>query len=196
MANEADRATRDPRLDRTEATVLAAVRRLLDAEGPQAVTFGRVSREAGVSRTTLYRHWAGPSELLADAWARVVPPNVVAHSSDLRADLVELFIGVRDAVESVTMRRSLPALLAAAHDDPVIAELHAAFVHDRRRPIVERLEEARRTGDLAPQADPDLLVDLLSGSLFYRQLMRREPTPDSRVTAVVDAVLSIARSAT
>jgi AcrR family transcriptional regulator len=187
-------APRDPRLDRTEATVLAAVRRLLDSEGPQAVTFGRVSREAGVSRTTLYRHWAGPSELLADAWARVVPPNVVAHSDDLRADLVELFIGVRDVVESVTMRRSLPALLAAAHDDPVIARLHAAFVGDRRRPIVDRLDEARRAGDLAPDADPDLLVDLLSGPLFYRQLMRREPTSDERVVAVVDAVLKIARS--
>ncbi|HEV7760669.1 MAG TPA: TetR/AcrR family transcriptional regulator [Acidimicrobiales bacterium] len=187
-------APRDPRLDRTEATVLAAVRRLLDSEGPQAVTFGRVSREAGVSRTTLYRHWAGPSELLADAWARVVPPNEVARSDDLRADLVELFIAVRDVVESVTMRRSLPALLAAAHDDPVIARLHAAFVDDRRRPIVDRLEEARRAGDLAPDADPDLLVDLLSGPLFYRQLMRREPTSDERVVAVVDAVLKIARA--
>jgi AcrR family transcriptional regulator len=187
-------APRDPRLDRTEATVLAAVRRLLDSEGPRAVTFGRVSREAGVSRTTLYRHWAGPSELLADAWARVVPPNVVSHSADLRADLVELFMGVRDVVESVTMRRSLPALLAAAHDDPVIARLHAAFVHDRRRPIVDRLDEARRAGDLAPDTDPDLLVDLLSGPLFYRQLLRREPTSDERVVAVVDAVLRIARA--
>jgi AcrR family transcriptional regulator len=190
------RDTRDPRLERTEATVLAAVRRLLDAEGPQAVTFGRVSREAGVSRTTLYRHWAGPSELLADAWARVVPPNVVTHSDDLRADLIELFKEVRDVVESVTMRRSLPALLAAAHDDPVIAGLHADFVRERRRPIVERIEEARRSGEVAPHADADLLVDLLSGPLFYRQLVRREPTPDARVVAMVDAVLTAARATT
>jgi AcrR family transcriptional regulator len=188
------RAPRDPRLERTEATVLAAVRRLLDSEGPQAVTFGRVSREAGVSRTTLYRHWDGPSELLADAWGRIAPPNLVAHGPDLRADLIELFIGVRDVVESVTMRRSLPALLAAAHDDPVIAELHTAFVHDRRQPIVDRLEEARRAGELAPNADPDLLVDLLSGPLFYRRLMRRRQTTDESVVALVDAVLAAARA--
>ena len=187
-------ATRDPRLERTRATVLAAVRRLLDSEGPHAVTFGRVSRETGVSRTTLYRHWAGPSELLAEAWARAVPPNTVAHSADLRADLIELFTGVRDVVESATMRRSLPALLAAAHDDPVIATLHAEFVRDRRQPIVDRLDEAKRAGALAAHADPDLLVDLLSGPLFYRQLLRREHTPDARVAALVDAVLSIARA--
>jgi AcrR family transcriptional regulator len=186
--------TRDPRVDRTQATVLAAVRRLLNSEGPQAVTFGRVSRETGVSRTTLYRHWVGPSELLADAWTQVVPPNTVAYTADLRADLIELFTGVRDVIESATMRRSLPALLAAAEDDPVIARLHAEFVRDRRQPIIDRLDEARRTGDLAPDADPDVLVDLLSGPLFYRQLLRHQHTPDVRVTALVDAVLSIARA--
>lgn len=194
MRRVTEPATRDPRLERTRATVLAAVRRLLRSEGPEAVTFGRVSRETGVSRTTLYRHWTGPSELLADAWARVVPANAVAHTDDLRADLVELFTGVRDVVESATMRRSLPALLAAAQDDPVIARLHADFVRDRRQPIIDRLDEARRAGDLAPDADPDLLVDLLSGPLFYRQLLRREHTPDARVTALVDAVLSVARA--
>jgi AcrR family transcriptional regulator len=186
-------ATRDPRLERTQATVVAAVQRLLRSEGPEAVTFGRVSRETGVSRTTLYRHWAGPSELLADVWTRVVPPNAVAHSPDLRADLVELFLGVRDVVESATMRRSLPALLAASQDDPVIAGLHAAFVRDRRQPIIDRLDAARRSGDLAPDADPDLLVDLLSGPIFYRQLLRHEHTPDERVVALVDAALRLAR---
>ena len=193
MRGMTGQATRDPRLERTQASVVAAVRRLLRSEGPEAVTFGRVSRETGVSRTTLYRHWAGPSELLADVWAQVVPPNAVAHSPDLRADLVELFLGVRDVVESATMRRSLPALLAASQDDPVIAGLHAAFVRDRRQPIIDRLDAARRSGDLAPDADPDLLVDLLSGPIFYRQLLRHEHTPDERVVALVDAALRLAR---
>jgi AcrR family transcriptional regulator len=187
-------ATRDPRVERTTATVIAAVGRLLRSEGPGAVTFGRVSRETGVSRTTLYRHWAGPSELLADAWARVSPPNEVARSDDLEADLVELFLGVRDVVESATMRRSLPALLDAAQDDPVIAELHAGFVRERRQPIIERLDAARRAGDLAPDVDPDLLVDLLSGPLFYRQLLRHEHTSDEHVVRLVSAVLALARA--
>ena len=187
-------ATPDPRLERTRATVLATVRRLLGSEGPDAVTFGRVSRESGVSRTTLYRHWSGPSELLAEAWSRVVPPNTVTYSSDLRADLIELYLGVRDMAESATMRRSLPALLAAAQDDPVLADLHACFVRDRRQPIVDRLLHARRTGELSPDADPDLLVDLLSGPVFYRQLLRHERTSDDRIAALVDAVLTIARA--
>jgi AcrR family transcriptional regulator len=184
---------RDPRLERTEATVLNAVRRLLRTEGPASVTFARVSREARVSRTTLYRHWQSPSELLAGAWAQASPPHQVAHTADLRADLIEVFLDVRDLVESATMRRSLPALLAASQDDPVLTGLHADFVRTRRQPLVERIEAAKEDGDLLPDTDPDLLVDLLSGPLFYRQLVRRVPTSDERVAAMVDAVLAAAR---
>jgi AcrR family transcriptional regulator len=193
MAIATKHTTRDPRLERTHATVLGAVRRLLQAEGIGAITFARVSREAGVSRTTLYRHWSGPSDLLADAWSRTAPPNEVACTADLRDDLVDLFLAVRDIIDSPTMRRSLPNLLAAAQDDPVITRMHAEFVRDRRRPIIDRLEQAQRTGDLAADADPDLLVDLMSGPLFYRQLMRRLDTSDERVAALVDAALAVAR---
>ena len=193
MATATKSTPRDPRLERTHATVLGAVRRLLQAEGIGAITFARVSREAGVSRTTLYRHWNGPSDLLADAWSRAAPPNEVASTGDLRADLVDLFLSVRDIVDSPSVRRSLPNLLAAAQDDPVITRLHAEFVRDRRQPIIDRLDHARRVGDLAADADPDLLVDLMSGPLFYRQLMRRLDTSDERVAALVDAALSVAR---
>ncbi|HEX7133981.1 MAG TPA: TetR/AcrR family transcriptional regulator [Iamia sp.] len=185
----------DPRVDRTRSKVIAAVHGLFRTEGPAAVTFGRVSRETGVSRTTLYRHWAGPSELVADAWSRLVPPEQPPATDDLRADLVESFRRVRDAVESATMRRSLPTFLAAALDDEVIAGLHAAFVRDRRQPIVDRLDRARDAGDIAPDADADLLVDMLSGPLFYRQMLRHEPTTDEHLAALVDAVLVVARDA-
>lgn len=184
---------RDARVERTVAKVLDAVRRLLRTEGLGSVTFGRVSRETGVSRTTLYRHWSGPSALIAEAWARVAPSNRVPHTGDLAGDLVGLFIGVRDVVESSTMRRSLPALLVAAQRDPVISELHARFVEDRRAPIVERLRVAVAEGQISPDADPELLVDLLSGPLFYRQLLRRAGTSDADVRAIVSSVLASVR---
>jgi AcrR family transcriptional regulator len=169
------------------------VHRLLRTEGLERVTFGRLSRETGVSRTTLYRHWSSPSELITAAWALAAPVPVAARTADLERDLVELFLVVRDVVESPAMQRSLPSLLAAARDDPVLSELHAEFVRSRRRPIEARLEQAVADGELAADADVELLVDLLSGSLFYRRLLRREPTSDEDVAATVAAVLAGAR---
>ncbi|HEY6699041.1 MAG TPA: TetR/AcrR family transcriptional regulator [Acidimicrobiales bacterium] len=183
----------DARVQRTVAKVLAAAHRLLETEGLGSVTFGRVSRETGVSRTTLYRHWSSPSELISEAWGRVAPSNHVAHTDALQDDLVAVFRAVRDVVESSTMRRSLPALLVAAQRDPVISSLHARFVQDRRQPIVERLRAAIAEGQIRADADPELLVDLLSGPIFYRQLLRRTHTSDDDVRAVVAAGLASVR---
>lgn len=192
-AVEAGERGGDPRVARTRAKVMEAVGRLLQTEGLEAVTFGRITRETGVSRTTLYRHWNSPSALVTDAWAGVAPANEVAHTADLERDLVDVFLSVRDVVDSKTMRRSLPALLAAAQDDVLIGRLHAEFVRDRREPIVERLEAAVAEGELRADTDVDLLVDLLSGPLFYRQLMRRQRTSDERVVSMVTAALVDAR---
>jgi AcrR family transcriptional regulator len=183
----------DARVERTVAKVLAAAHRLLETEGLASVTFGRVSRETGVSRTTLYRHWSNPSELISEAWTRVAPSNRVTHTAVLEDDLVAVSRAVRDVVESSTMRRSLPALLVAAQRDPVISGLHAQFVRDRRQPIVERLRAAIAEGDIRADADPELLVDLLSGPIFYRQLLRRTRTSDRDVHAMVAAALASVR---
>jgi AcrR family transcriptional regulator len=184
---------RDARVERTVAKVLAAAHRLLESEGLASVTFGRVSRETGVSRTTLYRHWSNPSDLISAAWARVAPPNRVPHTAVLEDDLAAVFRAVRDVVESATMRRSLPALLVAAQRDPIISSLHAQFVRDRRQPIVERLRAAVDQGDIRADADPELLVDLLSGPIFYRQLLRGAHTSDREVCAMVAAALTSVR---
>jgi AcrR family transcriptional regulator len=184
---------RDARVERTVAKVLAAAHRLLETEGLGSVTFGRVSRETGVSRTTLYRHWSSPSELISEAWGRVAPSSQVSHTDDLQDDLVAVFRAVRDVVESSTMRRSLPALLVAAQRDPVISALHVRFVQDRRQPIVERLRAAVADGQIRADADPELLVDLLSGPIFYRQLLRRTRTSDHHVRAMVAAALASVR---
>ena len=183
----------DARVERTVAKVLAAAHRLLETEGLGSVTFGRLSRETGVSRTTLYRHWSSPSELISEAWGRVAPSNHVSQTAELQHDLVAVFLAVRDVVDSSTMRRSLPALLVAAQRDPVISSLHARFVQDRRQPIVERLRAAIDDGQIRGDADPELLVDLLSGPIFYRQLLRRTRTSDDDVRAMVAAALASVR---
>ena len=184
---------RDARVERTLTRVLDAVHRLLKSEGLASVTFGRISRETGVSRTTLYRHWSSPSALISEAWASVAPSNRVAHTHELYDDLVGLFRALRDVVESSTMRKSLPALLVAAQHDPVISSLCAEFIHDRRQPIVERIQAAIADGQIAADADAELVVDMLSGPIFYRQLLRRTRTSDDDVRMSVAAVLASVR---
>ncbi len=60
----------DPAIDRA---LLRVVRRLLEREGPAAVTMQRVALEAGVSKVTVYRRFADRQRLLG---------AVVAHDAE------------------------------------------------------------------------------------------------------------------
>ena len=59
----------------------------------------------------------------------------------------------------------------------------------QRRKFAQLLVE----GKISPDADADLLVDLLSGPIFYRQLLRRARTSDADVRAIVSSVLASVR---
>jgi hypothetical protein len=48
-------------------------------------------------------------------------------------------------------------------------------------------------GQISQDADTDLVVDLLSGPIFYRQLLRRARTSDADVRAIVTSVLASVR---
>lgn len=180
----------DPRVRRTCNTVLRAAHRLLVEEGFDGVTFARISRDTGVSRTTLYRHWNSPADLVGEAWAAAAPTIQLVETADVRSDLVGIFGDLRDMVESAPMRRVLPSVIEAAAGDPDVARMHTTFVADRRRPIVERLKRAVTDGELRADADCELLADLLAGPIFYRRLLRHVATTDDDLGRLVDAALA------
>ena len=60
----------DPRIERSRAVILEATLDELADVGYGAFTVEGVARRAGVSKATVYRHWDGKLELVADAVGR------------------------------------------------------------------------------------------------------------------------------
>jgi AcrR family transcriptional regulator len=182
----------DPRVRRTCARVLDHAGRLLVDEGAQAVTFDRISRDIGVSRTTLYRHWARPADLLIEAYRRLTEPPPATPTDDLPHDLQRLLIGARDGLTTGVWTRALPSLVLAAEHDPELAAVHARFTELRREPMLERLRLAVTRGELPSGTDAEWLCDALAAPLFYRRYQRRVPTPDGYVEEHVRRCLTAA----
>src|SRR5262249_39485671 len=61
----------DPRIERSRAVILEATLDELADVGYGAFTVEGVARRAGVSKATVYRHWDGKLELVADAVSRL-----------------------------------------------------------------------------------------------------------------------------
>ncbi len=189
----------DPRVQRTIATVVDVGRRLLDDEGPDAVTHLRIGELTGIARTTIYRHFPDREALLE---------AVLAEGSDAPGDGDEerpgrfdtgSLVGDLDRFLDAVRRRSgrgrdsqrLPHLLSHA-------ERHARFadMRDRRMDrLLSALEailvRARDRGELGHEIEPPDAAAELLGPLFFRRFFLGQQLREAELRAARDHFLLV-----
>lgn len=186
MSREGDR-TPDKRVERSRSAVLAETYRQLSQGGISGVSIDAISRQSGVSKTTIYRHWPSRSALLLDACASFGTPAAIPDTGSLRGDLLTLLKSLADALDGTTWSKAYPSILDAAERDPEIAavqnQLHRSFM----APFEAVIERARATGDpsLRRRATGEIVAGLV-GPLFFRRWFSREPVDARFVAAIVD----------
>ncbi len=180
----------DPRVLRSRAQVLTATLGLLAERGIAATTIEAVSERSGVAKTTIYRQWSHQSDLVLDAIGTtlVEPPD--PDTGTLREDLRALLGGLVDALQTSPAAQLMPALLDAAERDPSFAALHRREAAHRHRVVRAVIERGIRRGELPPNADPDEVLDLLTGPVFYRRWVSGGAVDRGFADRVVDLVLA------
>ncbi|WP_424936985.1 MULTISPECIES: TetR/AcrR family transcriptional regulator [Bacteria] len=171
------------------AEVLAAAGRLLIEEGIQAITFERIAKESGASKTTLYKWWTSPGALAAEAYFLKSEPELeFPDTGDLHADLVTQitsFIGLLTRAG-----KPISELIGAAQIEPGLGEAwSSAYALPRRELARERLRAAQRHGELSPDADLDIIVDQLWGACYHRLLILKVSLADLDVERLVASAL-------
>ena len=164
------------RNDAAQAAILDATFRLLSGPGTEAVTVEAIAAEAGVGRQTIYRWWPSKGAVVADALARharvVVPErDTGSFTRDLTAFLTDSFAGL----ENEGLAGRLRQIVAEAQHDQHVARVLADFTVIRRAALRALLERGRTAGELAADADLDMLVDMAYGVLYYRLLVGHAP---------------------
>jgi len=164
------------RNDAATDAILDATFRLLSDPQAEAVTIDAIAAEAGVGRQTIYRWWPSKGSVVADALMRhaqaVVPRrDTGSFAGDLAAFLADSFAGLQD--EGLASR--LRQIVAAAQHDENVAKVLADFTAARRAALRAILERGRDGGELAPDADLDMLADMAYGVLYYRLLVGHAP---------------------
>jgi AcrR family transcriptional regulator len=164
------------RNDAARDAILDAAFRLLSDPQVEALTIEAIAAEADVGRQTIYRWWPSKGAVLADALARqalaVVPVRDTGSlTGDLTAFLTDSFAGLENEAYAARLRQ----IVAAAQQDEHVAQVLTDFTTARRAALRAILERGRDAGELAPNADLDMLVDMAYGVLYYRLLVRHAP---------------------
>jgi hypothetical protein len=100
---------------------------------------------------------------------------------------------MRDAVEvyaGSVAARAMPSLVEAMSRNPGLAEaVRDGFLAGRRAALHKVLERAIERGDLRPDLDIGLALDVLGGPLFYRLLITGDPIDEQLAEGVTDLIL-------
>lgn len=154
--------------------------------GPSAVTYSALTRESGVGRATIYRHWPSLDKLWPDLIGDVAQSIMFEPTGDLRADLISGLDFMSRHVGTPEGLVELLAMLERARRDEHTAEL--LRLTEAHNPVRQILGAARAAGRLEADHDIDLAVALLTGPVLQRLLFGRD-ADEAFLESVVDNYL-------
>jgi AcrR family transcriptional regulator len=173
--------------EEVRADVLRTVGALLLSEGSADLTFERIARLAGVSKTTLYKWWPSKGALALDGYFHAVEQTLAfPDTGDVRADLTSQLRAFAQVMTETPGGRVLAELIGQSQTDEDLAKAYRTFYSSERRRLAgERMRKAQDTGQIRPDVDVQVLVDQLWGAVYHRLLVPDEPVTDDFVVALV-----------
>ncbi len=169
--------------------VVQAALALFAERGIEAASMDAIARESGVSKATIYKHWADKEALLLEVMLYVnglggEPEDVDtgATRAALARDLATVLSRKPPGEFEEARRRMMPGLIAYSAVHP---EFGAAWRHRVMEPPRECLKRILRRGMkrglLRLNLDVDVAMALLLGPMLYRHIFENQKScRDSR----------------
>jgi AcrR family transcriptional regulator len=164
--------------------------RLPGALSVQKLSIERIAREAGVSKTTIYRWWPSKAALVIDTFldshvARTPVREDIPALDALRehlSSLAEIYAG-REG-------RLVAQLIAECQYDPdTMDEFKERFWLPRSRVINRLIRRAVEEGTVRDDLDPEIIAEVLYAPLYFRLLLQIDPLDASVARAILTAGL-------
>ena len=168
---------------------MAAARELLAEKGFAGTTVEAIASRAGVGKATIYRRWPSREQLLLAVTSANLGEVPTPDTGDLREDLRIVFTQLAEQVRTVGPASYLSDLIGESSRNPAMRKDLQAFVQQRRSLCAEIVAQARQRGQVRKAIDPDLVLDLISGAIFYRKLFSHDEAGATYVEQAIDAVL-------
>lgn len=155
------------------------------------MSFERVAKLSGVSKTTLYKWWPSKGALALDGCFHTVQATLdFPDTGDIRTDLIAQLHSFAHVMTQTPGGKILTQLIGLAQIDGELATAYqAAYSSQRRRLGGERLQQAQKLGQVRADVDVQVLVDQLWGAVHHRLLIPDEPVTDDFLVALVNNLM-------
>ena len=174
---------------RVVASVLEAAVAVLAEEGWPNFSVGAVAERAGVHETSIYRRWRTKEALINDAiMARTAGQLPVPDLGSVRADLIELLRAALGFLRS-PIGGALVRMAVALPPSPQATDFKRAFWSNRFPAILTVIERGVERGELDPNVDRQLLMEMFIGLFHVRVFLMDNPHDEGLAERLVDLAL-------
>ncbi|MEU3660217.1 TetR/AcrR family transcriptional regulator [Streptomyces sp. NPDC032940] len=185
------------RTARVRSAVLTAAGDALAEHGLAGLDLADVARRAEVGRTTVYRRWGTPANLVADLLTDMAEQSLPrtdtdtgSLSGDLRANARLVQRTLADARQGALFK----AVIAAATCDAQAAAALRRFYDTRVSEWEPCVRQAVERGELPEDTDTREVIRAVSAPLYYRLLTTGEPLDEAAADRAAEAAEAAARA--
>ena len=162
-----------PRDTRIDTAVLLAAVELLEETGYQGLTMAAVAARAGTTKPAVYRRWPSKAQLVYEAVFPLEDQDLIPDGDDLAVDLRTMVVAALELFSRPAVRAAVPGLLADFSGSPGMhAELQLRLAVPVWGMMHARIERAIASGQARPDADPDVLIDVIGGTTMMALAIR------------------------
>jgi len=137
--------------------------------GPRSMSVDQIARRSGVSRATIYKWWPNKTAVAIEAFLGQM--MVEAPDPDTGSAYQDIRLVLRGMMHFYTSPngRVFAQLVAEAQFDPDTREHLRKHLVESRRELVKAIwSRGVARGELHPDVDPEVAMDLIFGAAIYR----------------------------
>jgi AcrR family transcriptional regulator len=198
VSNVQESATMTKTKDPVRERIIANAEVLFFARGFSGVTMDRMAAELGISKKTLYQHFASKHQLLYAVVSRMMAESegvIKSLTEDPKLDYFQRMAGLVDHISRRTSKISRDFMQDLQKSAPEMWEEINEF---RRRKIYHNFGLMVRKGIMAglirPEVDPDLVTQmyavLVQQMINPQALVHSAYTPGQLMKAIVELVFA------
>jgi AcrR family transcriptional regulator len=187
------------RSERSRRAIYDAALALVGEVGYPRTTIEGIAARAGVGKQTIYRWWGSKADVLLEAFLDLSAqaareagqePYAVPDTGDLAADLKAVLRLTVDQLRDP--RFEVPSRALAAEglvNEQLGRESVAKLLEPSLRLYADRLRSAQRAGQIRPEVDPRIALELFVSPLAQRWLQHTGPISYEYTDTLVDYAL-------
>jgi AcrR family transcriptional regulator len=165
--------------------VLSAALELVAERGVNATSMDAIAQKSGVSKATIYKHWADKDALLLDIMAEVhgLHARPVFDSGNTREDMIAV-LSYKPREMADLRERLMPQFIAYSASNVTFGTAWRNMVMEPpRRELKHLMKLGIGKGELSPDLDLDLALAMLLGPMIYWHVFLRRTAEEPRALA-------------